>query len=425
MFLFGNKKKKSAKDLSSMAYKVYNYRCDIMGEQNAKLLSDMIEELEGLILDGKVETKEYEILADKLEKHMNKVGGKIYPLTSWADNVDMIIVAGILAIGVRSFFLQPFKIPTNSMYPTFYGMTAQVYEDKSQAPNLPEKAMRFALKGASNYALTAPADGELLIEMNSPENANIRGGLFSFTPKSVMEYFVWPSQQRNYKFYVGDKEVELNLPIDFNLDTVIPEAFSNGKTKELGQFLRDASDAGKIINSGGKFFVKLGNVKKGENFLNFDILSGDMLFVDRFTYNFKKPKIGDAIVFRTKYCEGLTRMNNGIPDDKYYIKRLVGKGGDTLRVENNTLIRNGEPIKGSVAFAANAAKEGDYCGYRQEGALKDNQTVKIEDLHYYAMGDNSANSLDSRYWGQVPQEALVGKSLIIFYPFTSRWGASK
>ena len=150
-----------------------------------------------------------------------------------------------------------------------------------------------------------------------------------------------------------------------------------------------------------------------------------MLFVDRFTYNFKKPKIGDSIVFLTKYCDGMTAMNNGVPDDKYYIKRLVGVGGDELKVEGDALLRNGKPITGSPAFGKNAKKEGLYGGYSADGALAGGKSVKVEEGHYYAMGDNSHNSLDSRYWGQVPAKALVGKSLIIFYPFTSRWGATK
>ena len=78
-----------------------------------------------------------------------------------------------------------------------------------------------------------------------------------------------------------------------------------------------------------------------------------------------------------------------------------------------------------TSFAKNAKKEGLYGGYLADGALSGGRTVKVEDGHYYAMGDNSYNSLDSRYWGQVPARALVGKSLIIFYPFTSRWGATK
>ena len=118
-------------------------------------------------------------------------------------------------------------------------------------------------------------------------------------------------------------------------------------------------------------------------------------------------------------------MNNGVPEDKYYIKRLVGIGGDTLKVEGNTLVRNGKPIDGSPAFAKNAKREGLYGGYLADGALSGGKEVKVENGKYYAMGDNSHNSLDSRYWGQVPEKAIVGKSLIIFYPFTSRWGATK
>ena len=424
MFFFGNKKKKSAKDLVSMAYKVYNYRCHTMGD-DAQVMRKMIEELDDLILDAKLDTPEYESLAKRLETMMLKHGGKIYPLTSWADNVDMIIVAGILAIGVRSFFLQPFKIPTNSMYPSFYGMTAEVYPDASQAPKLPERAMRFLLKGASNYSLYAPESGELTLEINPPNSVAARNGLAKFDMKAVKEYFVWPTYQRNYKFCVGNSEVGLNLPADFSLDSILAKAFNGDPKNDLSEFLRKLSNEDRIVAKNGKLLIKLGNVKKGEQFLNFDILSGDMLFVDRFTYNFKRPKIGDAIVFRTKFCDGMTRMNNGVPDDKYYIKRLVGQGGDTLKVEGSTLMRNGKPIEGSVAFKANSERLGDYCGYRAEGALKDGQTVKIDPKNYYAMGDNSANSLDSRYWGLVPQEALVGKSLIIFYPFTDRWGASK
>lgn len=79
-----------------------------------------------------------------------------------------------------------------------------------------------------------------------------------------------------------------------------------------------------IVSKDGRLFINYGPVRKGDRVINFDILSGDMLFVDRFTYNFKKPKIGDSIVFLTKYCDGMTAMNNGVPDDKYYIKRLVG-----------------------------------------------------------------------------------------------------
>ena len=134
--LFFKSSKKKAKELLSTACKVYNYRCDVMAKSDAKQLWEYIEQLENLIDEGKAESPEFDKLEKQIEPLMRKTGGKIYPLTTWADYVDMIVVAGIVALGVRSFFLQPFKIPTNSMYPSFYGMTAEVYNEAKPSPSL-------------------------------------------------------------------------------------------------------------------------------------------------------------------------------------------------------------------------------------------------------------------------------------------------
>lgn len=66
----------------------------------------MIKELDEAILDGKVGTKEYDALSERLEKLMKKCGGRVYPASSWTENVDTVIVVGIVALGIRSFFLQ-------------------------------------------------------------------------------------------------------------------------------------------------------------------------------------------------------------------------------------------------------------------------------------------------------------------------------
>ncbi len=394
----------------SAAYKVYNYRRDLMTEADAEQMSKTIGELDELVLDGKIGTDGYAARAGKLEKLVRKYGRTIYPLSTVADYVDMIVVAGILALGIRYFFLQPFKIPTNSMYPSFYGMTHQTYTGDDPIPSTPEKIFRFLLKGAENYDITAPCDGDLYIALAGFENLS---PAFEIVP--VKKFFVWPSYERRYTLNIGGRDTVLAVPADFPIDKVLEDAFP-------GAF---KSEGSAVVSMDGRPMLKLGTFKKGGRMLNFDILGGDMLFVDRFTYNFRKPKIGEPVVFKTKYCGGITRMNNGVPDDKYYIKRLVGSGGDILKVNGNTLYRNGNPISGSPAFERNAKKEGLYCGYKDEGALANGASVSVPGRNYYAMGDNSANSLDSRYWGYIPERAIVGKSLIIFYPFTPRWGATK
>jgi signal peptidase I len=159
-------------------------------------------------------------------------------------------------------------------------------------------------------------------------------------------------------------------------------------------------------------------VKKGERLLSFDVMTGDQLFVDRASYHFVRPEVGSGFVFRTGNIPG-------IGNDQYYIKRLVGTPGDELEVRNGALIRNGAPITGSAAFEKNANKEGLYRGYVNQHALDEGRRVKISEDGYYAMGDNSRDSADSRYWGEVPYKDVVGRPLFIYYPFTKRWGPAR
>lgn len=414
--------RKSAKELLAAACNVYNYRRDVMDPADAARLKELIEKTESLFDDGKSGDPEYAETAGRLEALMRKVGGKVYPLSSISDNVDVVVVAGILALSVRSFFFQPFQIPTNSMYPSFYGMTPRVYAQGEEAPSFGKKLARLVTKKASNYELLAPEGGEVLVKLNSRG----KGEIFDAQVRPSKWLFVLPSQEKAYTFSVNGREFELALPADFSLDSVMRAAYPLGEKADTdAEYMGQISRRGKIVERGDGYFLSLGNFEKGARILNFDILGGDMLFVDRFTYNFRRPKIGEPIVFRTGMCDGLTALNGGVPDDKYYIKRLVGEGSDTLRVEGSTLIRNGAPIEGSPAFEANAERAGEYSGYKAEGALKNGRTATVPEGSYYAMGDNSANSLDSRYWGGVPEKAVVGRALVIFYPFTERWGAAK
>jgi signal peptidase I len=102
----------------------------------------------------------------------------------------------------------------------------------------------------------------------------------------------------------------------------------------------------------------------------------------------------------------------------------VSVPGDTLRIADYTLYRNGEPITGSPAFDKNARRADRYVGYRPEGLFKDGAEVVIAPGQYLPLGDNSANSLDGRYWGTVAAADVVGRPLFIYYPFTNRWGVA-
>ena len=86
---------------------------------------------------------------------------------------------------------------------------------------------------------------------------------------------------------------------------------------------------------------------------------------------------------------------------------------------------DGAPRDEVEAFTRNAAQEGEYGGYINHTLLAEGRKLEVPEDKFVALGDNSANSLDSRYWGFVPEKSVIGKAIFIYYPFTKRWGAAE
>jgi signal peptidase I len=436
--------RQSAENWLEMADRVHKFRRDLLTDgQNQLLLAaagdvrQRLKERAGLDrLKAAIET---------LEKVLRETGGAIYPVSSMIENVEFFLVAAIVILGLRAYFVQPFKIPTNSMWPTYYGMTAEYFKP-GEEPGLLRRVARLATLGAANHTVTAPADGELLLPVFS-------NGHPAYTEKAGRSMFVFPTMVREYLFAVGGEYARVAVPAEFTpeYEHVVADAFK-GNAPSLEAALQVAAAKAKsverstlVVREGARpveatvYWIPLGKtVQRGEKFLSFDILTGDLLFVDRFTYNFFAPKVGSGFVFKTGNIEEL-KADEG---DKYFIKRLVGVPGDTLEIRrpapavtdgiaatigtrDGQLFRNGQPISGSDAFGQNARKEGLYPGYTADGRLDFGQVLTVPQNFYFAMGDNSPRSKDSRYWGFVPDKDVVGRPLFIYYPLTKRWGPTK
>ncbi|MCP5542262.1 MAG: signal peptidase I, partial [Akkermansiaceae bacterium] len=159
-------------------------------------------------------------------------------------------------------------------------------------------------------------------------------------------------------------------------------------------------------------------VKKGEVIARGYVETGDQVIVDKFTYHWIRPKRGEVFVFTTNNIPGIQSTIDARMGSQHYIKRLAGTPGDHLRVEEPNLYINGEIAK-EPGFQRVMAGEGYYRGYSDQGIHRD---VRLGPEDYFALGDNSFNSSDSRYWGRVPAENIVGRALFVYMPFGNHWG---
>lgn len=403
--------RKQARELLHAASKVYHYRRDVTAPNDLEELDTLAASLRSVTKDKGTTTEQYNQAMDPLHAHLQKIGGKIYPKTFFSDNVEVILVAAIVVIGIRSFFFQPFIIPTNSMYPTFSGMKERVYAE-TESPSPAQKIFNLITQGARHYELRSTTGGEvsfLKARIQSSESVPY------FTVVQGRKWFgLLPAQKKEYTFFVDEVPHVLRVPAEFQMDGVI-------KSLESGGSLRQVASPHPSLEK----WATGRKIKAGDSILSFDILLGDALFVDRLTYHFRKPKVGDPFVFRTNAILDAVGKATGDYTPKYYIKRLAGKAGETLEISDYKLLVDGQPRDESPAFGRNAVREGEYVGYRDVGRLASGLKMVVPEKSFVALGDNSANSADSRYWGYVPDQSVIGRAIFIYYPFTKRWGPSE
>jgi len=155
------------------------------------------------------------------------------------------------------------------------------------------------------------------------------------------------------------------------------------------------------------------------------VISGDFVFVNRWKWNFCHPRRGEVMVFSTT---GIRALQQGT----HYIKRMMGLPSETLQVRAPNLLVDGKPVTEPerVGQIARREKLADwapaYSGFNpggqrchEQSLATESDVVRLGADQYYAMGDNSFNSFDSRFWGPVPERNLLGPATVVYWPFTS------
>jgi signal peptidase I len=176
------------------------------------------------------------------------------------------------------------------------------------------------------------------------------------------------------------------------------------------------------------------------------LTQGDRVLVNKLSYRFGDPERGDVIVFRDPYpdpCEEgdapRAGCNEGLPrkalnwfaevfglptgDTRDFIKRIVALPGETIEMHNGDVYtcaeagcdpvdEDGRPVDGELAEFASTA---------EEGPQKDDDTIPefvVPDDNYYVLGDNRANSSDSRTFRSITRDDIVGKAFVTVWPPT-------
>src|SRR6267378_6032561 len=227
--MFTSRYVKHSKLLVRHAKKFLRYKRDIMDTATYDVIAADIRRLDAALRQR--DRKQIESRAEELDAKLHE----LTPVTwesHWRENCEVILVAIVVAVGIRSYFLQPFKIPTGSMQPTLNGIIG--YPSTPPAPNILRQIGEFIILGR-NY-----------IDVVSREDDQI----FEIEPKKILFFFTFS------RLICGHQNFLVYAP---------PETLTHDFSVFPGRLYR----RGDIIARGA-------------------VDTGDQVFVDKFSYNFVK-----------------------------------------------------------------------------------------------------------------------------------------
>lgn len=350
------------------AKKALAYKRDIWSAEAVGDFESAIEVLAQAVKGGTRESVEGAV------QRLERLAGlylKPVPSAALRENCEVFLVAIVVALGVRTYFLQPFTIPTGSMQPTLNGILA--YPTQDPPPNRAIRLFDSLALGRTWIDAKAEID-DVIVDIREVKFLRL------FTRTEILG---------------AKSRIVVNCPKD-----TLTKGFKVGIQQRL--------KAGQVVARG-----------------HYD--TGDHVFVDKMSYHFRGPSRGDVFVFNTLGIPtNENQINQMAGPSQYYIKRLTGLPGDELQIRPPDLFINGKRASEPSIQKVMSCND-DYRGY-STGAMgmrvlaTPEQTYHLPPASYFALGDNSYNSSDSRYWGTVPEKNIMGRGVLVYWPFTKHLG---
>lgn len=380
--------------------KFLRYKSDLMEPVRREEIERLRSELKAALRQRDREAVEE--LTPRLVKAC-EMAAPMQEYSGWRENIEVIFVAFVIAVGIRAYFVQPFKIPTGSMQPTLNGIIATEL-DEGEVPGTPVRWFERVFKGRSYIEVVAPFSGR--VRANNPVTEERRFGLLTY---SVIHF-------------EDGRTIRVRGTMDQLLGGVGLQR-SLGLQSYTDRERRTADDRPVV-----SFYAGNSMVQEGQVLARGRIDTGDQVLVNKVAYHFRRPQRGEVFVFRTTGIRGIEAQQEFPPEEgsQHYIKRLAGLPGDSLRIEEPLLLIDGEVAR-EPGLVRVMRGEG-YGGYRNVGGRPSGighfrlNEIRLGPEDYFALGDNSGNSSDSRMWGPVPEANLVGPAWIVYLPFTDHWG---